>query len=1562
MAFWDDVGKNVGNFFGGLVGQKKKQDDQTSQRNVGTVSAPKAPTNPSQPQIKTQQPKNAFQTGLTDLRLPSSVPKNTVAVKPQKSPKELELDQLVAQNLPSAKKNVSKGRGFVGDALNFFTHNDDKTAETDARNKAVSQYRERHSFDDTSDPVITKYIGNTVNMGNKNSANIKTQTDTLNNVIKKTSEIPVLSDFTAMGSGGAQAFYDAIGDKKSAVDAHNNASQAVLGMTDKEIAQLPPDQQQRLRNLQTGLTVASPVMGALDIGSLGGVGAAVGGLKTAAVQGGKQSVLNAVKQGAKTVGKNALIAAGAAPVIGAPIENYVNNGNPLDFNNFDATSVPRQSLTAALWSVLLPGAAKKQEAEDIINAKGVVKNEVAAEAARTAREAVAESGNKIKVQQPREIPVTDGSPEGVTIPVNTPEPQTGKPIVEVRGDTPGINQVNVPTADEAAAQRFANQPTARPDNNIEGVTTDRSKIITAKDKADAQAVIDDNLKTQKITEDQYRELSAELSKIQAQDEPVVNGQKVNVREVNSIPVTDQSTVAAGLPETPGTVRATTTTDPNATRTAQVAAQTPPSLPTEVQAVLDNPKQFNKRQVASARNQAKLAKAYAKTQEQTADAMSRIDVARPEPTSNEGFVPTGVVSKGEKGNIRENMSINAEKTQAQQETANMSPSAVLQDANENKRVNNAYTARDFRNIQALFDTKRVTRDMPEYNSLKTALKDIGSQAGQFLREQGQAIRRTASADEIISRFESRLYGLVDDPTKIDSKVFDQVDAATNKFTDTRDAALQAYNRFTEEPTPANAKVYHAAQDAADAADKEAKMVEFKVASKTLKGNKDVKQARELEKMAQSADMYQMDAVDASMLSGTGTFVRNAVNAAVGGVEESLFGKVGAKLASLTPKSRKNDIQVGGGIGRDTLSGFGEGAKNIVDASKARASEAGMNPLEHIKNWSTTGNQLGDTIIDSQVKHNLVDHYTEILKAEGYKGRELTDRAGVMARQDPGAGNVKAGELTQSYQTAARVGAGLGSGITRNNKVETLMKNIISDSISGGNPNKYTEGAAKLVTRMVLGFPTAIGRSLAEGAKRFTLGAPTFIKALATPDPQARAILVKEGIKQLGTGAVVIPSAFYALGASGAVTGAYPKGNPEEQARWQREGITENSVKIGDSYYQLPAYLGSWALPGLFYASLGRNGGDFAAAAKDVAGIIPSLLPTDQMGNWQDLVSGRVDPSKFFSQTAASAVRAATPAGALLNQLAKSFDPTQNDTNSGDAMQNFIDKVVNGIPGAANTLSTPKVDDTGNTLVNPNPLALAFGASSTEQGKGVEHTSELNTQTNNTVKAMTDAGAFNDPNLKSVLTDDKTKLIYQNILDGKQVSPDEVKKVQDAMVKGVSTTGDDTAYLEKEQYATNLTALNLKRNLMAADPTTKPSDLKKMDVAIKRGTVYGDKQIPYDLIQSYETVGVDDWRNMGDSEDDAYDPEMYQKLWDIDQAMTQAGVSYKKGALDKQKYSEKKAGSGKGRGSGFSADFGTLKAGTGAPTVQQYASMDSRSGGIPVIQTVRPNIVHKIGFSG
>lgn len=1559
MAFWDGLVKGVQSFFGGGDNQKKKRDEEEQrQQRAASSAAPKLNVQNVQSnnqqgsnQLKVQQPKPMFGT-LNNSSLQDPPKLKTPTVKPIQKTKQQELDELTEKNYQDSLKNVERGQSWLDKGVNLFTRDNERIAKQNARTRASSQYQEKHGWN--ADPEVLKFNQATTKMGDETSKKIRTQNDNLNKfgkVMDKGAQaiqyVPVAgSVFNAGLAANEQvakrAGADLFGNNADTVRGMRN--KVDFGMTNEQYDKLDAGTKQKLENIRNIGLALTP----LDFTGLGGLAKSEGVAlaKKSAIQLAKREAIDqATKQGLKTAVKGALKSSLPAAALGtgasAGIQSYLTG-------EVDPLEALKGGLMVGGTSMLIPNATKvTPEQRNLVNA---------------AKLGMADQ-SRINVEMPRtrakSVPVVNNTPERPLISDMTTnpglQPRQATPISDIRGETAGVNRVAIPTADEAAAARFANQPAARPDRTVEGMVPGRVEDTTLYTKAEVdteRAALDQALTNGEINKTAHKAATAELDSLPLSDAPTASKQ-INVREVRSIPVDDMSSMPDPVRKS---IKVTDQAQaaPNEVAVPVAKNSADINLPTEVQEVLANPRKFNKQQVAAARNQRKLANQMAKTKEGTAEAIGRIDAVSPEAQTAEGFVPTGEFGKSVNGGAYQKVSRASEMQAAVQETANLSPIDVIRTARETAGQNGGgFNRRDIRNIAALFETKRIQRGTPEWAEARQILKEDGTNWGQTGALRNYTMRRNASADELISRFESKIYRLADDPSKIDSKLFDQVDAAETAFVETRDAATQAFNRFTETPTSANAKAYHAAQDSADKADKNAKQVEFMVAQKSLKGNKDVQQARELEKMAQQADMYQMDAVDASMLSGTGTFVRNFTNASIGSLEEGLLGRVSSRIAS-----KVTGQNVGGG---GLIKGFKTGAGNVVDASKARAAAAGKNPLEHLKNWATTGNQLGDTVIDAQTTRNTLDHYNQLLKDQGYKGRELRDRAGVMARQDPD-------NISETYQAAARTAAGLGSGITRNNKIETTVKNIISDAISGGKPNAATENIAKLVTRMTLGFPTAIGHSVAEGAKRFTLGAPTFIKAMRTSDPQARAILIKEGIKQAGSGGLVIPSMFYGLGASGAITGAYPE-DPAERDRWQREGITENAIKIGDDYYQLPAYLGSWAIPGLFYASLGRNNGDFAAAAADTAKIVPALLPTDQMTNVTDVINGRADLGKFMSQTGASAVRAATPAGALLNQFGKMLDPTQNETNDGGVFENMVSKIINGIPGA-NLMLGDKTDSEGNTLRNPDPFAISMGAASTEQQAGIERSAELDANTNSTLETMASYGAFADPNLRSVIDDPKVKKIYSDIVNGKQVNPSDLEKVQKAMVKGVSEKGTDTAYLEREQYDTNLTALRIKRELMAADPTQKPSDLKAMDIAITRGEVYRDNEIPYELISSYQDTSLTEWRAMGDPDSDDYNPEMYEQLWAMDELMTKNGVSYAKGKLDKQKFSAKGSGSGRGRGgrggggggSKIGTDFGTLKTPTGAPSVQAYEGIESRNVTVPVIQKVRPNIVHKIEVSG
>lgn len=188
----------------------------------------------------------------------------------------------------------------------------------------------------------------------------------------------------------------------------------------------------------------------------------------------------------------------------------------------------------------------------------------------------------------------------------------------------------------------------------------------------------------------------------------------------------------------------------------------------------------------------------------------------------------------------------------------------------------------------------------------------------------------------------------------------------------------------------------------------------------------------------------------------------------------------------------------------------------------------------------------------------------------------------------------------------------------------------------------------------------------------------------------------------------------------------------------------------------------------------------------------------------------------------------------------------------------------------------------------------------------------------------------------------------------------KKVISGAVDDAFWESDWEAYAEGRKLEVN----NLKN-----DPNSKRDDIKRAEMELRRADVLKQNpDITAEEMAQYLDIGVELWRKMGDPDSEDYNPELYQRLYDIDQAMlknsatdnTTAGKKWKS-----PKFVPKKSGGGGGRGGGSiqSSSFGTY--GTATPDVRQYDMTGIRTGRsteIPVIRRVRPNIVHKITKSG
>jgi hypothetical protein len=835
----------------------------------------------------------------------------------------------------------------------------------------------------------------------------------------------------------------------------------------------------------------------------------------------------------------------------------------------------------------------------------------------------------------------------------------------------------------------------------------------------------------------------------------------------------------------------------------------------------------------------------------------------------------------------------------------------------------------------------------------------SDLGRGLALIPRTIRKTANADALVGRWERKLKNVLDDPTKLTDEQWKTVQSANDAFTTARDRAATLEEKFRQSGSEADYKAWEDAHRAARDADTSAKMTEVKVAQEVLKGEKGADVTKTIDALKKEADVNTMDFVTANMLSGTGTGFRNTFGTELAGIENRLFANTRAKITkAITGEDVGGYSREGARFGRKV------GAGKWVDDIKRRATVGGKNPIEWGKNWATAINSGGESSLQSQVYSRLAKYYKNQFADEGLSGKQLDLRMRHAMITDPD-------NMADIYLDGTMKASGL-TGLFE--KGQTIEK-AVSDYFGGKTDSKLVKGGTKLIMRMLVGFPTATGNFMYQSAKRLTLGVPSYIEAGAkavSGDKMGAALALDRAMKETGSGGAIFGLGVM-LGSTGMISGAYPE-DKEERAQWERDGISENSIKIAGNWYPIPQGAGMLGLPLMTGAAVGREG-DSNESLKQMYSRknLAKLLPTDQIQGALNTLTDNGESPQAMKNMVASTVRAATPVGALLNQIAKSTDETKNDTTTKDFWSNVLDQVYSGIPGVNNAMDIPdKLDDAGNPIKNPNPVALAFGATSAAQGAGEERSKQISQEIQDAVSQIDKYGLLNDPNLEGVL-DGSGEEALKKLNSGKKLDESDVKALKEGLVKGVSSEGTDTAYLEREQYDTNLAVLQMKRDLMKNDPTVKPSSLKDVDNAIKRGEVYKENKIPYDLISDYQSIGVEDWRKMGippeddDHDPDLYNPEMYQKLYDIDRLLTEAGVSYKKGALDKQKYFVKEAGKGgRGRGSGsgvreIDTSFGRLKDFSFAPKVQEYSSIDAKSGSIPIIRTVRPNIVHKITSS-
>lgn len=908
----------------------------------------------------------------------------------------------------------------------------------------------------------------------------------------------------------------------------------------------------------------------------------------------------------------------------------------------------------------------------------------------------------------------------------------------------------------------------------------------------------------------------------------------------------------------------------------------------------------------------------------------------------GAAKTGEIGQSQgkfaKGSEYEKTSQEAANQRGANEAANTSYDQLKQKISDQGAV----TTADRDTAKALLS--RFDRTSPEYKDLSKLIGGYHTEAAQVLSTIEKDARMTADPKALTDRFAQKLYSTADNVNVSDSD-FSALEQKNQAFTDARDAYNQAIEDFNNDPSAANTSKFIDSMKQMESADRAAKFEEYQLADRLTKGNNDPKVTEFVNKLKGDAGVYTMDYVDSSLLSSTRVMLNNFLNTVGVRAEESMFGKAGAALAR-----KLTGVDIGGGSHQGAKLGLDLGTDRLKADANLRQAASGNPLVKSLKNVVTTGNTLGERNIYASAYSGVYDHYAAQLKSAGYTGEELQRRALVNSLIDPD-------KIANDYMNQSLADNAMASMSGHNRtKIETTLADRLGEKLGNSTAART---AAKAVMRITLGFPTVVGRSLVGGAKRTLLGAPSAVQAISNAvrggDPAVTAKLIKNSVKEAGSGATLVGIGT-ALGAAGLISGAYPT-NKDEQAQWQREGKTENSINIGGSWYSLPSSLGVFALPFLLGANAGSNMKDGNAPTNNIGQstvqTVVSSMPIDSLTNSLDFVSNlsKGDSKavqKYLAAAGSSATKMATPVGSFVAEVAKMFDPTANDTTTGDGLAQFIHKVMTGIPGASNSVPDKIVD--GNTIANPNPAEIALGAQTKEQPAGVQRTADLQSQMDSTAKELSDSGALSDA-VRNVL-DDKTKGIFDQVKKGKQVQPADMQTLLKGMTKNVDAS-KDTRFLSDGNYDANLAVLKAKRTLLAADPTTPQSDLDAYDQQIKRGQVAKDNQVPYSTIKAYHDTSLSEWRDMGDPNSDTYDPGLYQALWNYDGELANADASSNKTSASQRFYFAKGVGKGKGGGSSLVKDntIGSM------PKLQGFSLADLApqkiaNAQMPVIQKVQP----------
>lgn len=598
-------------------------------------------------------------------------------------------------------------------------------------------------------------------------------------------------------------------------------------------------------------------------------------------------------------------------------------------------------------------------------------------------------------------------------------------------------------------------------------------------------------------------------------------------------------------------------------------------------------------------------------------------------------------------------------------------------------------------------------------------------------------------------------------------------------------------------------------------------------------------------------------------------------------------------------------------------------------------------------------------------DTVSYFTSKAQAEG-----ITDVDGITRYVQDAMGSSEWKRVQTKLFEARNSFTGLpNSGGAASRDLRLNARNAIYNKLGDvpGLSRSMRENIADGVTIPIVGFPRLLVRLGARGFDNASLGLTDFIRASRiTPKNEAdalkKALLVQQGLRSAQNGAALGGLGFM-LGASDMVTGAYPS-DPSERARWEKDKIQPFSLKIGDQYVEPGRYLGPLAFPLMLGAAIGRgNPQDIPATTLELTKQFLSNFGADSIGDVMEatgkILKGDFDgASKDMTRWAAGITAAFIPASSALNTAGKAQDMIQ-DKAAPDGSGSYSDALRARLPGVREGLPE-RTDSLGNPISQGNALDLLPGVSggqNTNRAKNDARQDTVMAEIDRLAKAKFEVMPARDVKNTNSQNDAKSLMegdLYKNASDEKKAEymkktllgskTKDINKGLDAnqrkaMIEYTLQSKDErTKWLENNDNAAGYYQAdydNAKANntLTAYDDNLDHKDGKKYKaIRAKVNQEFGADTVLQNL---YRDTDQTEWRAMTDPESDDYDPEKAGRLLAYDEARTKAGVSGKSGSSSKPKYTQKKAGSGRGVNGGNFAFASTPASLIGTGSAGKYA---------------------------